>query len=127
MKRVANREGISFFDDQEQLVASLIEDKKDDHTWMIHLKGNIINECAHDIADELFALISTNNGIILDMSETNYVSGTFAELLVQLQVRMEKTEFESMPIQNMPEEIFHSLKEEHGCIYSLDYELKERD
>ena len=126
MKRIANSEGISFLDDKEQPVASLTEEKKDDNTWMIQLKGNITNECAADIADELFALISTDNGIILDMGETQYVSGSFADLLVQLQIRMEKTGFDSMPIRNMPEEIFNSLKE-YGCIYSLDYELKERD
>ena len=62
--------------------------------------------------------------IILDMSDTTYVSNTFAEMMVQLQIRMERTEFESMPIQNMPQEIYRFLKE-RGCITSLDYELKE--
>ena len=101
----------------------MIEEKKD-NVWLIQLQGSIGNDCAYDIADELFALISVNQGVVLDMNDTTYISSTFAELMVQLQIRMEKTDFDTMPIKNMPKPIFQSLKE-MGCIYSLDYELKE--
>ena len=124
MKRSVKGSAVSFTDDIGKLIAQLTEEKKEDKVWQARLSGSVTNECANDIADELYAIISVNNGIILDMSDTQYVSSTFAELLVQLQVRMEKTEFESMPIQNMPVEIYRSLKE-GGCITSLDYELKE--
>ena len=124
MKRIAEGGALKFLDDRGNTAAELLEEKKDSNVWQITLKGSIGNDCAYDVADELFALISTGNGVILDMTDTTYISNTFAELLVQLQIRMEDTDFESMPIQNMPQEIYHSLKE-RGCITSLDYELKE--
>lgn len=124
MKRRVNGDSLQFIDDNGNVVAELVEIRTEKNVWMIHLKGSVSNDCAYDVSDELFALISVENGIILDMSETTYVSSTFAEMLVQLQIKMENTEFESMPIQNMPPEVFRSLKE-RGCITSLDYELKE--
>ena len=124
MKRTVTADSLQFMDPDGNTVAELAEKKLEDDVWMIQLKGSIGNDCAYDVSDELFALISAGNGIILDMSETTYVSSSFAELLVQLQIRMENTEYESMPIQNMPKQIFRSLQE-RGCITSLDYELKE--
>ena len=124
MKRIVNGNSLRFVDDNGGTVAELVENRAENNVWLVHLKGSISNDCAYDVSDELFALISVENGIILDMSETTYVSSTFAEMLVQLQIKMENTDFESMPIQNMPSEIFRSLKE-RGCITSLDYELKE--
>ena len=124
MNRIVNDGSLRFVDDNGSTIAELVENRAENNVWLVHLKGSISNDCAYDISDELFALISVENGIILDMSETTYVSSTFAEMLVQLQIKMENTDFESMPIQNMPSEIFRSLKE-RGCITSLDYELKE--
>lgn len=124
MKRIVNGDSLQFKDEKDNIVAELIEKRTGKDIWSVYIKGTINNDCAYDISDELFALISAENGIILDMSETTYVSSTFAEMLVQLQIKMENTDFESMPIQNMPPEIFRSLKEK-GCIMSLDYELKE--
>ena len=124
MNRIVNDNSLRFVDDNGTTVAELVENRAENNVWLVHLKGSICNDCAYDVSDELFALISVENGIILDMSETTYVSSTFAEMLVQLQIKMENTDFESMPIQNMPSEIFRSLKEK-GCITSLDYELKE--
>lgn len=124
MNRIVNGNSLRFVDDNGGTVAELVENRAENNVWLVHLKGSISNDCAYDVSDELFALISVENGIILDMSETTYVSSTFAEMLVQLQIKMENTDFESMPIQNMPSEIFRSLKE-RGCITSLDYELKE--
>lgn len=124
MKRVVNSNGLKFLDENGNAVVELIENKKDNEVWLIQVKGSISNECAYDVSDELFAIISVGQGIILDLGETTYVSSSFAEMLVQLQIKLENTAFESMPIQNMPPEIFRSLKE-RGCITSLDYELKE--
>ncbi len=124
MKRNVSGDSLGFLDDSGNTAAELTEQKKEDNVWLIKLKGSIGNDCAYDVADELFAIASVGNGIILDMSDTTYVSNTFAEMMVQLQIRMERTEFESMPIQNMPQDIFRFLKE-RGCITSLDYELKE--
>ena len=124
MKRNVSGDTLSFLDDGGKTTAELTEQKKEDNVWLVRLKGSIGNDCAYDVADELLAIASVGNGIILDMSDTTYVSNTFAEMLVQLQIRMERTEFESMPIQNMPQEIYRFLKE-RGCITSLDYELKE--
>ncbi len=124
MKRIVMGDSLQFMDDNGQAVVEVIEKKLENNVWLVHLKGTITNELAYDVADELFALISVKNGIVLDMSETSYVSSAFAEMLVQLQIKMENTDYESMPIQNMPSEIFRSLKE-RGCITSLDYELKE--
>ena len=124
MKRIANEDSLQLMDDRGNTVAEMVEKKKEDNLLLVYLKGALGNECAYDVSDELLALISVGNGIILDMSETTYISSTFAEMLVQLQIKMENTDFESMPIQNMPAEIYHSLKA-NGCIASLDYELKE--
>ena len=124
MKGNVSGDTLSFLDDGGKTTAELTEQKKEDNVWLVRLKGSIGNDCAYDVADELLAIASVGNGIILDMSDTTYVSNTFAEMLVQLQIRMERTEFESMPIQNMPQEIYRFLKE-RGCITSLDYELKE--
>lgn len=111
------------FQSENGNTTKMIEEKKG-NIWLIQLQGSLGNDCAYDIADELFALISVNEGFVLDMNDTTYVSSTFAELMVQLQIRMEKTEFDTMPIKNMPKNVFQALKE-LGCIYSLDYELKE--
>ncbi len=124
MKRNVSGDTLSFLDDGGKTTAELTEQKKEDNVWLVRVEGSIGNDCAYDVADELLAIASVGNGIILDMSDTTYVSNTFAEMLVQLQIRMERTEFESMPIQNMPQEIYRFLKE-RGCITSLDYELKE--
>ncbi len=124
MQRIVTKNSLQFADDNGNAFAELVEEKTDSDVWRIHIKGSINNDCAYDVSDELFALVSTGNGIILDMSETAYISSTFAEMLVQLQIKLENTGFESMPIENMPSEIFRSLKE-RGCITSLDYELKE--
>ena len=124
MKRNVSGDTLSFLDDSGNTAAELTEQKKEDNVWLIKIKGSIGNDCAYDVADELLAIASVGNGIILDMSDTTYVSNPFAEMMVQLQIRMERTEFESMPIQNMPQEIYRFLKE-RGCITSLDYELKE--
>ena len=124
MNKIVNDNSLRFVDDNGSTVAELVENRAENNIWLVYLKGSISNDCAYDVSDELFALISVENGIILDMSETTYVSSTFAEMLVQLQIKMENTDFETMPIQNMPSVIFRSLKE-RGCITSLDYELKE--
>ena len=124
MKRIVTGDSLKFVDDGGKEIAELEEQKKEKDVWLIRLKGSISNDCAYDAADELFALISVGNGIILDMADTAYISDTFSERLVQLQIEMEGTEFESMPIQNMPQAIYRSLKE-LGRIASLDYELKE--
>ena len=124
MKRMVRGDSLRFLDDNGNTVAELVEKKADNNTWIISIRGSVSNDCAYDISDELFAVISAGRGIILDMGETTYVSSTFAEMLVQLQIRMESTDFESMPIRNMPSGVFQSLKE-RGCITSLDYELKE--
>ena len=124
MKRIVTGDSLKFLDDRGNAVAELVEQRMENNVWSMQLKGSISNDCAYDVSDELFALISADNGIILDMSDTTYVSNTFAEMLVQLQIKAENTDFESIPIQNMPLEIFRSLKE-RGCITSLDYELKE--
>lgn len=124
MRKNIRHDGISFTDDSGKTIASISEHAKEEKVWRIKLNGSVNNDCAYDIADELFALISVGNGIILDMSDTVYLSSTFAEQLVQLQIHMENTDFESMPIINMPAEVFQTLKTQ-GCITSLDYELKE--
>lgn len=124
MRRVVNNNVLKFIDENGNAVVELVENKTDNDVWLIQIKGSISNDCAYDVSDELFAIISIGQGIILDLSETTYISSTFAEMLVQLQIKLESTDFESMPIQNMPPEIFRSLKE-RGCITSLDYELKE--
>ena len=124
MRKCIRHDGMVFTDDDERIIVSISEQAKEENVWRIKLSGSITNDCAYDIADELFALISVGNGIILDMNDTVYLSNTFAEQLVQLQIRLENTDFESMPIINMPAEIFKSLKKQ-GCITSLDYELKE--
>ena len=67
---------------------------------------------------------SADVGIILDMNDTVYISDAFANLLIQLQIRLENTDYESLPIQNMPKTVYQDLKD-HGYIASLDYELKE--
>lgn len=124
MRRVVNGNTLKFLDANGNAVVELAEKKANNSICLIQIKGSISNDCAYDVSDELFALISVGQGIILDLSETTYVSSTFAEMLVQLQIKLENTVFESMPIQNMPHEIYVSLKE-RGCITSLDYELKE--
>ena len=124
MKRIVSENTLTFLNDSGNIVAELIEEKKEDDVWLVYLKGSVGNDCAYDIADELFALISVDAGIILDMSDTDYVSDTFADLLIQLQIRLEKTDYESLPIQNMPKAVYQSLKD-HSYITSLDYELKE--
>ena len=124
MKRIISSDTLRLLDGSGKAVAELMEQKKENNVWLVRLKGSVSSDCAYDVADELFALISVGNGIILDMSDTAYISDTFAEMLVQLQIKAENTDFESMPIQNMPSEIYQSLKK-RGCITSLDYELKE--
>ena len=124
MKKIIRDDGISFIEDGGKTIVSISEQAKEKNVWEIKLSGSVSNDCAYDIADELFAIISVGNGIILDIGEAVYLSSTFAEQLVQLQIRMEKTDFESMPIINMPTSILKVLKSQ-GCITSLDYELKE--
>lgn len=123
MKRAVTENSLAMIDEKGNVVAELKEQKRED-LWLVHLNGSVGNDCSYDIEDELFALVSLGYGLILDMSETTYVSDTFAKVLIRLQIRMENSDYESMPIQNMPSTVYQALKE-RGYIASLDYELKE--
>ncbi len=124
MQKVVTTDNVRLVDAQGNMIAEMNEIQKENDIWLIELVGSIPNDCAYDIADELYAFISVDNGIVLDMNKVEYISSTFANLLVKLQARMEETRFESLPIQNMPNEVFQYLKTQ-GCAALLDYELKE--
>ena len=124
MKKIVSGDTLKFFNDAGSAGAEMQEEKTDDHVWLVRLKGSMGNECAYDIADEMFALASAGNGIILDMNDTTHVSESFCKELVKLEIKMEKTDFESLPIQNMPREIYHAF-EERGYHTLFEIEMKE--
>lgn len=124
MKRAINGDVLSFLNKDGIAVATMTETIGDNSMCSVVLSGKINNENSYDIADELLALVSTGNGLTLDIGSLDYMSYTFADLLVQIEVQMEKTSWESVPILNMPVNIYNTLREQ-GCISSLDYTLKE--
>lgn len=101
-----------------------INEKKKDRIWTIQLVGDVDNESAWEVFDEISAFISLGDGVILDMSETTHLSSTMAERLIVLQRSLEDTPYEGLPIVQMPRKIYDELSE-MGLNYMFDITLKE--
>ncbi len=124
MKRIVRADVVRFVEENGATTAEMTERPGEKGVYNVQLRGSVNNECAFDVADELFSLYAAGKGIVIDMNDVAYLSSAFMEQLIRLQIKLEQTDYETMPIQNLPLKIFESLRDQ-GFITSLDYEMKE--
>lgn len=97
---------------------------KEKNVCVVYLKGDVTNKVFSSLTDELYALLSVDVGVILDMKEVTYLSPGFMEALIGLEHRAEQSPFDSMPIQNVSKTLFEEFRNA-GFNNSLDIELQE--
>ena len=93
---------ITFFQDDEEILW-LKETLKED-TVTIAIGGSLISETKNVFLDELLALVSVGMNLELDMKEVKHVSAGFMQVLIRVELEIEKIN-KQMKIRHLTPEV----------------------
>ena len=102
-------DGVLCLMDGKNIVLAM-EEKQEEQTLTIILKGNLRSETLHSFQDELSALASFGLDIVLECKEVSYISAACVDALIRIQQKMDDVGKGSLTILDLPEEILSEWK-----------------
>ena len=124
MIRKISEDTITYTRDNDGSQIAQVQEELAPDACLVRMAGDIGNEIADEVSDELAALLSVGRAPRVDMEGVTYLSSTMIDRLIALQRRMETRMQATLPIRNVPKPLFEAL-ERDGFVYSLDIEMKE--
>ena len=104
-------DGVLEICDERQCVLLSIAETINDKTITISLTGQIKNEVAHELEDEIMAVLSVCSDIILDFSNVYYIASLALKSLLSIQLMVDEIEGATMKLVGVSSDVMETLKE----------------
>ena len=113
-KRRINNDTLEFLDGEDQVVLSVYEFLRE-KTMVIELTGQIRNEIAHDLEDEISAASFACGSVEIDMGGLTYIASMGLKALIDIKREADWAEGTEIVLTNVPEHLSAKLREAGYC------------
>ena len=120
--RRMNNEVLEICDENNEVILS-IEEKAIDNGIEIYLKGELKNEVAHELEDEVMAALSVCKRIVINFENVTYIASMSLKSLLSIQQIIDEIQESSMLLTHVKPEVM-AIFEESGFSEILEIETE---
>ena len=120
--RRMNNEVLEICDENNEVILS-IEEKAIDNGIEIYLKGELKNEVAHELEDEVMAALSVCKRIVINFESVTYIASMSLKSLLSIQQIIDEIQESSMLLTHVKPEVM-AIFEESGFSEILEIETE---
>jgi anti-anti-sigma factor len=88
LRREITDDSIALFSGDNKIL--WIKESMENNEVQIQLGGQLISESAHEILDELMALVSVGVEIVVDFSDVQYISAACMKVFLEVQIKIDQ-------------------------------------
>lgn len=106
-----SKEGLKyFFYDDKHLILTMVLELRDDVVEIL-LQGELRSVVAHALQDDLIAMVTAGQNIILDFSGATYITPSIQHALQMTQHKIDALKKGTLLLRKLPENIYQELEQ----------------